>query len=357
MSQAETTRSGLEGVRPDRAATIGSAGGRQLSSRGDGRRGRRGRRGDPHAMVPPAEFTSYYGRPVVKAAPWTNDIPAYLFLGGLASASSVVGACADLTDRPVLAQGGRLTALGAISLSGYCLIHDLGRPARFYHMLRVAKPTSPMSVGTWVLAAYGPFAGLAAVAELPGLWPRALRPFARLTGRAAGLIAALVAPAVATYTAVLIGDTATPAWKEAAPYLPFVFASGAAASAAGMGLIAAPASEVGPVQRLAVAAALAEVGSVHWMEHRMGLSAQARHTGRAGVVNRVASALMLTGAALTAAGRRSRLLSAVAGLALLSGAASTRFATFEAGQASAKDPRYTVVPQRERLDRDKPATS
>ena len=350
MSQAETTRTGLEGIAPDRAATTGSAGGRQRGRR-------RGRRGDPHAMVPPAEFTSYYGRPVVKAAPWTNDIPAYLFLGGLASASSVLAACADLTGRPVLAQGGRLTALGAISLSGYCLIHDLGRPSRFHHMLRVAKPTSPMSVGTWVLTAYGPFAGLAAIAELPALWPRIVRPLAPLAGRAAGLIAAVVAPAVATYTAVLLGDTATPAWKEAAPYLPFVFAAGAAASAGGMGLIAAPAHEVAPAQRLAVVAALTEVGAVHVMEHKMGLSAETRHTGRPGFINRLAQAFLLTGAVLTVAGRRSRPVSIVAGLCLLSGAASTRFATFEAGQASARDPRYTVVPQRERLDRNKPATS
>ena len=40
----------------------------------------------------------------------------------------------------------------------------------------------------------------------------------------------------------------------------------------------------------------------------------------------------------------------VSGAALLAGAACTRFAIFEAGQESARDPRYTVVPQRQRLD-------
>ena len=53
-------------------------------------------------MVPPAEFTSYYGRPVVKASPWEADIPFYLFLGGVAGGSSLLAAGADLTGRPAL---------------------------------------------------------------------------------------------------------------------------------------------------------------------------------------------------------------------------------------------------------------
>ena len=43
------------------------------------------------AMVPGAEFTSYYGRPVVKAAPWERRHPGYLFLGGLAGGVLAAG--------------------------------------------------------------------------------------------------------------------------------------------------------------------------------------------------------------------------------------------------------------------------
>ncbi|HMA47673.1 MAG TPA: NrfD/PsrC family molybdoenzyme membrane anchor subunit, partial [Frankiaceae bacterium] len=129
------------------------------------RRHDRARRPDPQAVVPAAAFTSYYGRPVVKAAPWENDIPAYLFLGGLAAGSSVLGAGADLTGRPVLRRAGRVSALAAVLASFGALVHDLGRPERFHHMLRVAKPTSPMSMGTWILTGYGPLAGLAAASE------------------------------------------------------------------------------------------------------------------------------------------------------------------------------------------------
>jgi len=62
-------------------------------------------------------------------------------------------------------------------------------------------------------------------------------------------------------------------------------------------------------------------------------------------------ALTIAGAAGAVVGRRSRLMSALAGTALLAGSICTRFAIFEAGQESARDPKYTVVPQRERLDR------
>ena len=112
--------------------------------------------------MPEAEFTSYYGRPVVKASPWTADIPAYFFLGGVAAGSSALAAGAALTGRPTLRRATRLSAVGAIAASTYALIHDLGRPGRFLMMLRVAKPTSPMSMGTWLLSTYATAAGAAA---------------------------------------------------------------------------------------------------------------------------------------------------------------------------------------------------
>ncbi|MFN2562832.1 MAG: nitrite reductase, partial [Jatrophihabitans sp.] len=80
------------------------------------RRRGRGGSGDGAPVVPDVEFTSYYGRPVVKASPWANDIPAYLFLGGLAAGSSLLGAGADLTGRRALRRTGRLGALVSISL-------------------------------------------------------------------------------------------------------------------------------------------------------------------------------------------------------------------------------------------------
>jgi hypothetical protein len=54
-------------------------------------------------------------------------------------------------------------------------------------------------------------------------------------------------------------------------------------------------------------------------------------------------------------GRGNRALSALSGAALLAASALTRFGVFGAGIASTKDPRYTVVPQRSRVDGGAPA--
>jgi len=309
-------------------------------------------------MVPPAEFTSYYGRPVVKASPWEADIPAYLFSGGLAAGSSLIAAGADLTGRPGLRRAGRLTALGALGFSMVALVHDLGRPARFLNMLRTVKLTSPMSVGTWLLSLYAPFAGTAAMAEMVDMLPGSRLPtplrLLAATGRPAGLVAGLTAPPVAAYTAVLLSDTATPSWHEAYRELPFVFVGSAAAAAGGMAMLTSPLGEAGPARRMALGGAVAELVMEHRMEQSMGITAEPLHEGRAGRLMKAAKVLTAAGAAGTLLAGRSRAVAVVSGAALLAGSACTRFGVFEAGQASARDPKYTVVPQRERLQRGEP---
>ncbi|WNM38658.1 NrfD/PsrC family molybdoenzyme membrane anchor subunit [Micromonospora halotolerans] len=320
------------------------------------RRRRRGGGGGEQLTVPPAEFTSYYGRPILKAPVWKWDVAAYLFTGGLAAGSSLLAAGGQLTDRPALRRAGRVTSLAAVSASAYFLIHDLGRPARFHHMLRVAKPTSPMSMGTWILSAFGPAAGVAAVAEaarwLPergvlGLGRRLLPP----AGNAAGLAAAVTAPALATYTGVLLADTAVPSWHEAYPELPVIFAGSALASGAGVGLLAAPTRQAGPARRLAVAGAALELWGGHRVETRLGLLSEPYATGTAGKLLRAGRALTAAGVLGALAGRRSRVLSGLSGGALLAASVCTRFGIFHGGVASARDPKYTVVPQRDRARR------
>ena len=310
---------------------------------------RRGRRRDEHQMVPDAVFTSYYGRPVVKASPWAADIPAYLFLGGLAAGSSLLAAGADLTGRPGLRLAGRATAAAALTASFAALVHDLGRPARFVNMLRMLKVTSPMSVGTWILSAYAPLAYTAAAQELAPVLPDRARRLAGLAGRPAGLAAALVAPAVASYTGVLLADTATPTWNAARRHLPFLFAASAGAAASGMGMLAAPVSEAGPARRLALLAATADLVIARHLETTIGLPAEPLHAGRAGQLMTAARVLTAAGALGVLAARRSHAAAAVSGTALLAGSACLRFGIFQAGQASAGDPRYTTVPQRERM--------
>lgn len=302
--------------------------------------------------VPRAEFRSYYGRPVLKSPVWDWRIAAYLFSGGLSAGSALLGAGADLTGRPGLRRVGRLGALGSLLASMYFLVADLGRPERFHHMMRVAKPSSPMSMGTWILGAYGPGAGLAAVAEV---MPKALRgtwigKLVDRLARPAGLSAAAVAPAVASYTAVLLGQTAVPAWHQAHPYLPFVFVGSAAASGGGLGMLLAPVDESGPARRLAVAGAGLEVAVSRVLEQRLGLVGEAFTTGTPHRLRKAAEVLNICGAVGALVSGRNRAAVAASGLALLAGSGLQRFGTFEAGVASTRDPRYVVVPQRERLN-------
>lgn len=301
------------------------------------------RRGEK-LMVPEAEFTSYYGRPIIKAPVWeAKDVPAYLFLGGLAGASSALAACAQLSGYRELARVSKTGAGAAISLSTVFLVHDLGRPKRFLNMLRVFKPTSPMSMGSWLLSAYGPAAGVAAACAVTGWFPR--------IGRAATAAAAVMGPGIATYTAVLICDTAVPAWHGAHREMPYLFAGSAAAAAGGLGMLALPPEQAGPAVQLAVLGAAAELTAENFLERRLGSVAEPYHAGRSGRLMKTAKVLTACGlgAAVLAGARRSRALSVVAGATLMTASAVTRFGVFEAGMASARDPKYTVGPQRDRV--------
>ncbi|MFI5687823.1 NrfD/PsrC family molybdoenzyme membrane anchor subunit [Streptomyces sp. NPDC051636] len=336
MTGSDVTRDGVEGARPGREAVTDAHAGR--------RRRRRGRGEQP--VVPDAAFSSYYGRPILKKPTWESlDIAGYLYLGGLAGASSLLAAGAQATGRPALARSAKLGAAGAIMLSLGALVHDLGRPARFLNMLRVFKPTSPMSVGSWLLAGFAPLTVAAAATDVAGRYRRA--------GSVATGGAAVLGPAVATYTAVLIADTAVPSWHEGFRELPFVFAGSGACAAAGLALVCSPTDQAGPARRMAVLGAGLELGAFQLMKRRMGPAAEPYERGRTRVLLRRTAELLTTGGAALAAlaGRyRDRRLAAAAGGALLTGSAALRLGVFQAGVASTQDPKYTVVPQRERLE-------
>ncbi len=303
-------------------------------------------------MVPPAEFTSYYGRPVIKEVVWgVPDVPGYLFLGGLAGASSLLAASAELTGRHELARTAKTAAVGAISLSALALVQDLGRPARFINMLRVFKPTSPMSIGSWLLTAYGPAAGVAAASALTGRVPR--------IGRAATAAAAMVGPGVASYTAALLADTAVPAWHDAHRELPYLFVSSAATAAGGLGLALVRPEHAGPARNLAVAGASAELVARNLLIRRVRRAGtvEAYQSGRAGHLMAAAEVLGVSGLSIAATLGRNRVAAALAGTALVASSALTRFGVFYAGRISARDPKYTVVPQRDRLRRQDQAES
>ena len=293
------------------------------------------------------EFRSYYGKPVLKEPKWKSpDVPIYLYLGGMAGASSTMALLADLTDRPALARSGRVAAAAGATASVGALVHDLGRPQRFLNMLRVFKPTSPLSIGSWILAPFSTLAGAGAASELTGLLPS--------LGRLSASVAGVVGPAMTTYTAVLLADTAVPAWHEMYRELPFVFAGSAVASAGAMGMLTAPRRESAPARRMAVAGSVLELVATSRMHRRDEFISEVYRQGNSGRILNAAKGLTCAGAVGALFAGRSRAAAVLSGLCLSAGATLTRYGIFHAGKESARDPKYTIIPQRARAEEPAP---
>jgi formate-dependent nitrite reductase membrane component NrfD len=286
---------------------------------------------------------SYYGRPILKPHVWKPQIGWYFFAGGLAGGSSLLGLAARAGGNRVLARNCSLLALAGVGVSPALLIADLGRPERFLNMLRVVKPTSPMSIGTWVLTGSGAANTALAACDVLDVLP-GLR-------RAAAATSALLAPALCTYTAVLLADTSVPIWHEARRELPFVFASSAAASAGAAATLVTVPGQAAPARRLAVVGAGLGIAATSVMERRLGPLAEPYEHGRAGRSGTAAKALHAAGAALVAiCGSRRPLGSRLGAAFVLAGSACERLSILEAGRQSADDPKYAVDSQRARLE-------
>src|SRR6185369_6718339 len=117
----------------------------------------------------------YYGQPVVRPPVWTWEIPIYFFVGGLGGMSAVIALGAMLFHHFDVARTAMWVAAITSMISPILLILDLGRPHLFINMLRVFKPQSAMSMGAWVLAAFG-------MCVVPGLIALELRIFHVFSG-------------------------------------------------------------------------------------------------------------------------------------------------------------------------------
>ncbi len=289
---------------------------------------------------------SYYGRPIVKEPVWQPEIPWYLFTGGVAGGSGVLHGLAKITGNVQLAKRSLAIATAMEMVSPLLLVSDLGRPERFLHMLRVFKPTSPMSVGSWILFASGGATTTAAALEALGKL-KPLKVLAELGSFASG-------PPLATYTGALLANTAIPVWSEARDELPWLFGASAAASAGAAAVMFTPTGAAAPARRAAIAGVVAELGVMEVMEKRLGFVGEVYRHGRAGRYGRLSKICTATGAGLLAwRGGRSRAAAVTGGALVLAGEVALRWSVFRAGFQSARDPRYTVLPQKERLRKRK----
>ncbi len=304
---------------------------------------------------------SYYGVPVIHRAHWHWLIILYFFLGGITGACYVIASIAHLVgpseDRR-LVRAGRYLSFVALVPSPALLILDLGRPGRFYKMLRVVKLRSPMSVGTWGLTVFGGFSALSALVQAAedGILGRGLR--ARAVGRWPSKIIGIAGMPwglfVAGYTGVLLGATAVPLWAKNALLLGPLFLASAfstAASAIGLALSAAQGTEPATLERLERLERLtigAELGLLAASRARLSATAAPVTTGTPGALLRygtVGSGLLVplglhAVARLTSekTGRRLGMLSSVL---VLVGGFLLRYVTVVGGHASADDPRAT----------------
>jgi hypothetical protein len=283
--------------------------------------------------------TGYYGIPLLKEPQWTWEVPVYFFVGGAAGAAALIGALAKVTGKDErLARDARLVAAGGGIISSGLLISDLGKPERFLNMLRVFKIQSPMSVGAWVLALFSSSAGAAAFAQL--VEQRLDIGPVRVLGNVAEGISAAMGLPLATYTGVLIGATAIPAWHHNVKTLPIVF--GMSGLGAGVSILELMGNDDSPaLNMLGIGASATE----SYEGLRLEVKGDSRvdrplKRGLTGWITRIGSVLsgpVPLALRLIAIGSGSRRLRRAAAWSSIAGSVCTRVGWIYAGHESARD--------------------
>jgi formate-dependent nitrite reductase membrane component NrfD len=160
---------------------------------------------------------TYYGIPALKKPEWEWKIPAYFYVGGIASGSYITAVLADMRGREEegsLVRAGHAVALLMASISPLLLVADLGRPPRWYNMFRTFRPRSMLNMGTWILSFMGLFGGAGAFVHLlhflgsrSRLFRVALQPL-----RVFSWLGVIPAGFLGSYTGLLLSATNVPLW-------------------------------------------------------------------------------------------------------------------------------------------------
>ena len=293
-----------------------------------------------------ASAGTYYGKPAIKPPVWIWSVPAYFFVGGVAGAAMTLGLATQLAGGSRLRHfEERCRWIGAVGggIGSALLIYDLGRKERFLMMLRVFRPTSPMSIGSWVLALATPLSAGSALLTMSKGWLYDL-------GYAAGMGAGFLGLPLATYTAVLLSNSAVPLWLGARRTLPFLFG---ASSIASLGCLldlmpldrreSAIALRVGVLGRAAELVAADAVAREVSMVPQVALPLKEGLSGTLWRAARLLTAASLALALLPGKSRRRRVSSGVLGIL---GGLALRYAVFHAGKKSSHDPLATFQQQR-----------
>ncbi len=287
--------------------------------------------------------SGYYGQPVVKPPVWTWEIPIYFFIGGLAGMAAVIAFAGLIFHEIDLARTAMsLATIGAV-LSPILLTIDLGRPRLFLNMLRVFKYKSPMSVGAWIVFAFGAcvIPGLIALElgtrySFGGGTDQFLKIFAHLLVIGSAFWGVLLA----TYTGVLLGVTAIPAWFLHRVLLPIHFGSAGLGSAAA--LLELLGHRIAPINAVGFLVAAIETALWIWLEiDKHGAADRALHRGLPGWLIRGSEFLSGPLALIL----RLTNLVPLAAIAFLLGAFISRFGWIEAGKVCGRDPEAVFASQ------------
>jgi len=156
----------------------------------------------------------YAPRPVTKAPAWHGLVAWDMLFNNLTTGLFLVAGLSEFVAPKVftpVAKAAYPLALALLLADLVCLVLDLGDPLRFHHMLRVFKPSSPMSLGTWCLTIYSlPLTVAAALS----LWP-VDGPALEWVRKAVVILGLLPALGSAVYKGVLLSTNAQPGWRDA----------------------------------------------------------------------------------------------------------------------------------------------
>jgi formate-dependent nitrite reductase membrane component NrfD len=296
---------------------------------------------------------NYYGIPPIKRAHWTWQIPIYFWLGGIGAGTQLFATVAQLLghEDEALKRASRYTVLVTMLLSPVLLIWDLGRPERFYNMLRILKLRSPMSTQSWSLLTFGNLGGLIAVRQAAedGLL-LGDNPLSRLAIRLVPdrLLTVLVLPFglfVGFNTGNLVSATSVPIWARNWMLMgPTFLASGLSTALSWLSLVLhlgrwGEAKTLRVLHRAEKATIVIEAALIAASLLRMGKWSKplfSREVAPLFIGGTILGGIVAPFALL--AGKETRSRSMLASILALAGGLAFRFAIILAGRKSADDP-------------------
>jgi formate-dependent nitrite reductase membrane component NrfD len=240
--------------------------------------------------------------------------------------------------------------LATMLVSPVLLIWDLGRPERFYNMLRIFKLRSPMSTQSWSVFAFGNLSGMIAARQaaedgLLGDGNLLVRLAKLIPARALAVVALPVGLNVGSNTGNLVSATSVPLWARNWLFMgPTFLASGLSTALSWLSLVlhltrSGEKKTLHTLHRAEKAALVIEAALIAASLVRMSRWSKplfSREVAPLFVGGTLIGGILAPMALLF--GKQSRSRSILASVLALAGGLAFRFAIIKGGRISADDP-------------------